>query len=175
MNPFVNYQQRGVELPAGCKNLFDVLRGQIRDTSSPHRVRREGLKDIWPYLSRLLHSKASYRQLIISCYVPRAAILLEFGPFLVGYRPSGLSAMLFIDDTEPLQEQAVRTVFEEAGFAAFSASSIGGGVEPTRVLRYPLPNAVGDATRLITDVLQRGFGLSAQARLGFDYDEHDAP
>jgi hypothetical protein len=29
MNPFVNPNKRGVELPKGCKNLVDVLRAKI--------------------------------------------------------------------------------------------------------------------------------------------------
>lgn len=167
MNPFVNFQQRGIELPGGCKDLVDVLRMEHQRVAEPNRVAlTEGLADIERYVSGLLQPDAKVKQVILFSYDYRAVVCLRFGPFRFGYSPSGLSALVYVDDTEPLQEQAVRTVFEEAGISPFLESG---------VLRYALPNTLTEATNLITDLLRRGFGVREDARLGFHSYDWDAP
>jgi hypothetical protein len=174
MDPFVNYPQRGIALPAGCKDLMDKLRQQPGSESTQKRIYSEGFEQIPGYVTRLLQSKAARRQVTISCAVPTGAMVVEFGPFIMGYRPSGLSVLMFVDGTDPLLEPAVRAVFEEAGLSAFVDSGVGGGVEPMRMIRYPLPDRATEAARLIADVFRKGFGLSERTRLGFDYYEEGA-
>jgi len=173
MNPFVNYQQRGIELPPGCKDLIDTLRTQKTVGPAATRIPAGGLQDIPNYVARLLQSKARGRHLVISSTVPFAAVVLKFGRFLMGHHPSGLSALIFTDSTEPLQEQMVRTVFEQVGFSPFMEYGVGGGVEPTRTLCYPLPDTATEAASLVTAVFQKGFGVSEHARLEFGYYEWD--
>jgi hypothetical protein len=176
MNPFVNFGQRNIQLPPGCKDLMDVLRTLHRKDCGKEDNCKEGLGDIARYLARLLEPRgAESRQVVIFCYAQRAVVSLDFGPFLLGCRPSGLSALIFVDGSEPLQEQAVRTVFEQAGIPPFLASGVPGMEGPTRVLRYALPSTLEDASRVITTLFRRGFGVGEEARLGFQFFDRNVP
>jgi hypothetical protein len=155
---------------------MDVLRTLHRKDSAREDACKEGLRDVAHYLARLLEPPgAESRQVVIFCYAQRAVVSLDFGPFLLGSRPSGLSALVFVDGSEPLQEQAVRTVFEQAGIPPFLASGVPGMEGPTRVLRYALPSTLEDATKLITALFRKGFGVGEQARLGFQFFDRNVP
>lgn len=173
MNPFVNLNQRGIELPPGCKDLIDTLGSQNRQASGAKQGFSEGIDAIPRYVTRLLESKALGRVLSMVCVVPPAAMVLEFGTFFAGYRPGGLSGLVFVDGNEPLLESAVRGVFGEAGFSPFAEFGVGGGVEPMRMLRYALPDRAGEAANLVTNVLIKGFGVPESARFCFNYFERE--
>jgi hypothetical protein len=176
MNPFVNFQKRTIQLPPGCKDLMDVLRTLHREGPRKADTCKERLSDVGHYLNRLLEPPGGEsRQVVIFCYECRAVVCLDFGPFLIGCRPSGLSALVFVDGAEPLQEQAVRTVFEQANIPPFLESGVPGMDGPTRLLRYALPSTVADATRLITALFRQGFGVSKKTRMGFHYLDRNAP
>jgi hypothetical protein len=64
------------------------------------------------------------------------------------------------DGAEPLQEQAVRTAFGQAAIPPFLESGVPGRDGPMRLLRYALPNAVAEATGVITALFQEGFGVN---------------
>jgi len=172
MNSFVNPHQRGVELPSGCKELIDMLRKQGDAASTQEPARFEGFDHVKHYVAAMWQAKAIAKWLVISSPAIRpTAMILQFGQFQLGRRPSGPSAWIYIDGTEPLLETAVRMVFEEAGSCQFAGYGVGGGVEPMRVLVYPLPDVAEQASDLIIAVFERGFGLTRDSRLAFNY--HD--
>ena len=170
MNQFVNYQQRGIELPAGCKDLIDVLRIEHRRVSAPNRAPAEGLADLQRYVSLLMDSKAKLRRLTISFRHGRLPITLALSPFCTGYGPWLVSISVFVDPTKPAEEQAVRRVFDEAGIAPLIKSLVT-GVGPVRALHYPLPSDACDAGRIVAEVLRSAFDVTEQAPLWFDYLE----
>jgi len=172
MNEFVNYNQRGVSLPRGCKDLIDALRQQHPHVAVERQMPAGNFGDLGQYMSRLLNSRATVRRVVISAV--RATIHLEFGPFVMGYRPAGLSALVFVDETDPLQEPAVRAVFEEADIPLFNEFGSTGTAGPMWALRYPLPNVASDAQTLIEELLCRGFGLTRHTPLWFGFDALDA-
>src|SRR5215831_17378673 len=73
-NPFVNPNQRGVELPAGCKDLQDVL--EKAGLSGAFRKRVCGtVNDVRDYVLRLYETEGAERGLIILC-PPKGAFLV---------------------------------------------------------------------------------------------------
>ncbi len=168
MNEFVNFEQRGVELPVGCTDLIDALRRHTNPAVGAKLLPAGGFGDIERHLIHLLKARTGIRHLIISAGHDGATVSLEFGPFQLGCRPAGLSALLFLDDADLSQQQAVRTVFEEAGISPFLEHGLAGIAGPMRVIRYALPNGVQKAAALIRELLEQGFGLSKNAPLWFN-------
>jgi hypothetical protein len=77
--------------------------------------------------------------------------------------------LIFVDGAEPLQKQAVRTVFEQANISPFVESGVPGMDGPTRLLRYALPGTVEEAAKLVTALFEEGFGVSREVGLGFQF------
>ena len=61
MNEFVNFGKRSVDLPAGCKDLIDVLRSAKRTTCSV-----QGIANVARHLPSLLESSAKSKNLVIT-------------------------------------------------------------------------------------------------------------
>src|SRR5579859_187824 len=80
MNPFVDYQKRGIELPEGCKDLIDVLQLARATAEQPPEQQpeppREGLPGIEHFIIRMLASTARSRSLWIDG--DRAAMIALF-------------------------------------------------------------------------------------------------
>src|SRR5690242_4966749 len=66
--PFVNPNQRGVELPAGCKDLMDVLKmdGGGGSTAYSLRMERGKLREVPERVATLCRSKAFLKGLTVS-------------------------------------------------------------------------------------------------------------
>ncbi len=65
MNPFVDYQKRGIELPEGCKDLIDVLQLASATAKHPAEPTPKGVAYIELYLFRLLVPGSKFRSLWI--------------------------------------------------------------------------------------------------------------
>ena len=170
MNQFVNYQQRGIELPPGCKDLIDVLRMEYLRVSELNLAPAEGLSDIERYVSRQMNSRAKFRRLTVSCSHRLDAICLAMSPFCPSHGPWLMSISVSVDPNKPTEERAVRRVFDNAGISPLikTLTAVDGLV---RSLHYPLPSAASDACRIIADVLRSAFGVTEQSPLWFDYLE----
>jgi hypothetical protein len=166
MNPFINYQQRGVELPAGCKDLIDVIGLEQQRASQADRTRAEGLADIERYVSRLMDPRGRLRRLTISCH-GRTVMCLGLSPFCKGHSPWLVSVAVFVDAAKPTEEQEVCRLFDDAGISPLIKSLVT-GAGPARVLYYPLPCEPSAGFLIITQVLRKPFGVTAHTALWFD-------
>lgn len=165
MNEFVNFQKRGIELPAGCKDLIDVL--------APPReaqITVEGLPHIERYLSRLLQSPAQRRSVWIISYAPVTPVILGLIHTTKG--PLPLHAVIFVAQG---RERPIRKVLDEAGIQLKQDDAIpAGDGDFSHVFAGPIPADVTNAARVVSDLLQRGYGLPADVKLEFRYREKAA-
>ncbi len=165
MSNFVDYGKRSVALPAGCKDLIDVLRLRERN-AEPHltkAVELGGLGDVETFIARQLQAAASFSNLLIlwgSGVDNIQAALMD-----------GVLNLFAIMRAKGPREAAVRAVFQHVGVALATGEPINALDAQTRVLRYQLPSNAGIAARLICDVLRRGYGVPEAARLEFYYVE----
>jgi len=162
MNEFVNFQNRSIELPAGCKDLIDVL-------PPPREVRMpvEGFAHVERYLSRLFQSAAKRRSVVIWS--------LDYQEHVrVSNRDGLLTLMVLVDTQDAIREQAVLRLFREAGIPPLRDEDGRGDGIPLRVLFYPLSASVPESAALIRSLLQSVYGIAHDAGLLFHYHERDA-
>jgi len=164
MNEFVNFGKRSVELPAGCKDLIDVLQQAKRYPASTLTIRSaEGLTDVAKYLLRLLELGAKSRYLVITWHEMNYVHLMN---------QEGVLTALAVVHENTHREQAVRGVFAGAGLAPIRDEAVAGW--SVRVLGYPLPDGASSIEELISDLLRTGYGLAENVRLEFGSWESDA-
>ena len=162
MNPFVDPQKRGIELPEGCKDLMDVLQAARAAEAQPPEPPTKGLAHIERYVFRLLASAAKSRALWIDC--DHASLLGLF----CGKR--GLRALVFVDAG---REQAVRALLAESGISPMQDDPLSANGPCSRFLMYPLPVAASGAAQLVRQLLTKGFGLAEDIALEFRYHERN--
>jgi hypothetical protein len=157
MNPFVNYQNRSIELPEGCKDLIDVLKPNSPSKKPSPNVRLT-LADLATYVSRFLESHAKTRSLWI--YGGATAVVG------MARGKERLGAIIFVNLA---REQAVRDIFSDSGMVSFGDNSLPNNM---RSLHYEL-SAISDIERFIRELLMRGFGVTEDTSLRFSYREKD--
>lgn len=168
MNPFVDNQKRGVELPFGCCDLADALANPKKEPHSKHQWKLlNGLQDTERYLDRLLLAPASLSYLSIDL-IPRPHRVQ-----LVHVRDA-LCLLLWIDGTDKDRLPRIRRFFREAGISP--VVDVMGNISlisesSSRTLIYPLPVVAPDAADLITRVLKEGFDISEEAQLYISSNE----
>jgi hypothetical protein len=164
MNKFVNFGKRSVELPAGCKDLVDVLQQAKPHPTSTFTVRSiEGLTDVAKHLLRLLELGAKSRYLVITWHEMNYVQLMN---------QEGVLTALAVVHENTHREQAVRGVFGAAGLVPILDEAVAGW--SVRVLGYPLPGGASSIEELISDLLRTGYGLAKNVRLEFGSWESDA-
>jgi len=164
MSEFVNFGKRSVELPAGCKDLIDVLQQAKGQPASTLTVRSaEGLRDVAKHLLRLLELGAKCRYLVITWHEMNYVQLMN--------QEGELTAQAVVHENTH-REQAVRGVFGAAGLAPIVDEAVAGW--SVRVLGYPLPEGASIIEELISDLLRTGYGLAENVRLEFGSWESDA-
>jgi hypothetical protein len=173
MNQFVNPNQRGFDLPEGCKDLMDVIRQPwlIQATGST-KGERFSEPDYSPgtfghiefHVSRLFMSAAQVRFLTIACSERKVVISLMFCGETLG-------VTLFLDGGDVDRETAVRALFAESGDLPTMDSVASTAGAPSRLLRFPLPASAPKAAEVTADALRKGFGLAEDSKLFFYYHE----
>ena len=164
MNEFVNFRKRGVQLPAGCKDLIDVLQPARRHQASTLAVRSaEGLAEVAKHLPRLLELGMKSRYLVITWHEMNYVQLMN---------QEGVVTALAIVHENTHREQAVRGVFGAAGLTPILDEAVAGS--SVRVLGYPLPEGASSIEELISGLLLTGYGLAENARLDLGFWESDA-
>jgi hypothetical protein len=159
MNEFVNFGKRSVVLPAGCKDLIEVLQQSKRHPTPAWSVCPvEGLGDVGKHLHGLLELGAKSKYLAVSWHE------MNYNHILLMNEDGVLSSLMVIHEDNH-REQAVRGVFSAAGLGPIRDEAVAGW--SVRVLKYPLPDAVSRIEELISDLLRTGFGLAENARLEF--------
>ena len=163
MNKFVDFGRRSVELPAGCKDLIDVLQQAKRHPPSTLTVRlAEGLTDVAKHFTWLLELGAKSRFLVITWHEMNYVQLMN---------QAGVLTALAIVHENTHREQAVRGVFGAAGLAPILDDAPDG--RSVRALGYPLPDDASRIEELISDLLRTGYGLAENGRLEFGSWESD--
>ncbi len=180
MARFVNYQKRGVELPPGCKDLIDVLKGKWKAKADnvfagkweavpkPDLFPSGGIGQIERYVTRILVSPAKFAALIMSSLDKQVVTGLYRHPCADTF-----DVVLFVRRNDEALEQAIRGFFKERGIDHTLDYLCSGGVEPNymRALKYPLPSDAKQTAGLLADLLKGVFALDAEAGLAFAYHE----
>jgi hypothetical protein len=166
MNELVNLGKRGVELPAGCKDLIDVLQQAKRHSASSTLTvsSAEALTDVAKHVLRLVELGAKSKYLVITWHE-----MMNYVQFM--NQGEVVTALVVVHENTH-REQAVRGVFSAAGLAPTLDEAAAGW--SVRVLGYPLPDAAAAIEELISDLLRTGYGLAENVRLEFGYWESDA-
>src|SRR5258708_5746417 len=149
-NPFVDPNQRGVELPAGCKDLHDMLARvggvQLR---GPSRVQAGRISATRYYLAPLYQAKSEGVALVI--------MSLERGALLtVSCRDGRFELTLPLRGGSVFLREAIVEIFGEAALAANARAD-----DEMRAIHIQLPDFWDDAAQRLIDLLIRGYGLPA--------------
>ena len=179
MARFVNYQKRGIELPPGCKDLIDVLKGKAKAkapdtfTGKCEPVPKSdlfpsgGIAQIERYVMRLLVSSAKFAALTVSSLDVQVVAGLYRHP-----DENAFDLMLFVLRKDKELEQSIREFFRRRGIE-HTLDYLCSGVERNymRGLKYPLPSDSKQVAVLLADLLTTVYGLDAEAGLAFVYHE----
>ncbi len=163
MDEFVNYQKRGIDLPAGCKDLIDVLRsGNFWWVPVPDA----GFAQIERYISQLLQCESKPGSVCIWFRDFRNHVNLSF-------KDGALLMVVLVQTADTVREQAALKLFREAGIQPLRVGDFQADGIPCQVLSYPLPGIVAEAAQLTSEFLRKVFGLGEDATLVFLYYEPD--
>jgi hypothetical protein len=159
-NPFVNPNQRGVELPPGCKDLMDVLKlgGSERPgvgwsaTITTPAISSGKLSDVEPRVETFLESGAG-EQL-----------------FSVGIQGGGLHVILLkrgenlsLNFSVPPKQQSVK----DAARRIFQNPKIGQNMGGMEYVSVALNSAKDAVARMIVELLMEGLGVLEGEQLMF--------
>ncbi len=171
MSQFVNFNKRSVTLPAGCKDLIDLLAptGKQRKPSSSvepfaavelHKEHfpSSGLAQLERFVGLLLHPRGEGFALELAAQAISNPIMLYCS------KPEKMAGIL-VDARDVPQEEAVRAFFLHRATEPLLESRH----EGTLTLLYPLPWDVGATSGLVRDLLQEVFALGSDAGLDFEY------
>lgn len=176
MNDFVNYHNRSVQLPDGCKDLFDVLQlanhsenaasspKSAPSTFKPELVSTRGLDHVERYVRRLSKSNASFRFLVITSLIHSKEVTLW-------YKSGSLKMILFFDTFEGARESAVRAFFVQANISPLHDEPSRDPKKATRMVEYPLPTEAPAVVNLITALFRQVYGISELEGLKFYYSD----
>lgn len=170
MNEFVNPQHRGVTLPAGYKDLMDVLAAKkanepvISREGFPtvERFDTNGLAHVENYLIRFLNSQS--KMVFLTFFLKRS----QSAFMLVHFRDVFEAVFLFIEE-DATRQKTVREIFAELGVVPVSDASV--IATKQRVVKYPVVPVLPDALKVVTELLRQAYGVSERAGLGFFYHE----
>ena len=174
MNQFVNPEQRGVDLPEGCKDLMDVIR-------HPWLIRSAGpieggkfsapdygagtFEHIEFHVSRLFMSTAQVRLLnILCCEGNERKVVVS-----LMFRDGALGLTLLLGAEEISCESAIRVLFAKSGALPTIDTVASTGASSSRFLKFPLPTSAPRAALLTADLLLKGFKLAESSKLFFYY------
>ena len=122
MARFVNYQQRGVQLPPGCKDLIDVLKGKAKAKAfrsftgewepvpKPDLFPSGGVAQIERYVVRILVSAAKFAALTVSSLDRQVGVGLCRHP-----DENAFDLMLFVLRRDTELAQSIRDFFGQRG------------------------------------------------------------
>jgi hypothetical protein len=148
-NPFVNPNQRGVELPAGCKDLMDVLKiGGSQQAPGRVQVSHGVLSDVEKHVGEVLESASKQ---LFSVGIPKRRILV-----ILGKREDGLMLNFSIPAK---QQSVVRRMFQEP--------KIGRPIDGMEYVSVTLGPAKDVVAMTIVELLVEGFGVTEGERMMF--------
>jgi len=164
MNPFVNFKQRGVELPRGCKDLNDVLSKFPSPVFGwPHQYKQGTLADVRNCANRLYHrpygEKTPFKQTLFILHWQKNVLLMAT-------RDRGFINIEFmLRPSDAFVSEAITEIFGEK--AQFTPSPI----EGFQTVRVPLPESWEESAQLIIDFLLRAYGISEDDKFIFSFQD----
>ncbi|WP_171160075.1 hypothetical protein [Usitatibacter palustris] len=129
----------------------------------------DGLAQVKPYMARVLASEASSSWAQFSTNSGHTAISL-------GKRDGRLYLALTVEVKQRKREADVRAFFSKRSILPTSdyLGANGGVPEATRIMDFPIPNDVGIAARIATDLLREVYRLRDTTTLDIRFEEHEA-
>jgi hypothetical protein len=155
-NDFVNPNQRGVELPAGCKDLNQVLQkmgAQKRMARPIFPQVRGNLRDVPRYVQRVYMEHYGFSLGVVI----RAAEALLW----VHNLHSGPALTFLLRQQHAMPASLVQDLFGNGGFH----EEVSGEV---KLIRGPLPHLWLEASQVVQKVI-RGYGTAEDAELLFHF------
>jgi hypothetical protein len=171
MNPFVNPNQRGFELPASCKDLNDVLLKADMSQAKQAALTRElgNLTTLRRFVRRLYEGEVPRRVLTVSYEKKRVCLILRNVGDVVT-----LTFQLGSEDR--FVEEAITEIFGEGTLATPAVRK-----DELRTVQVPLPTPMPahlqywqEAAQCVIDLLIRGFGVPEAALFLLTYQEFGA-
>ena len=181
MNEFVNYKKRDIKLPAGCKDLFDLLQqpklecmpteglseikiflSQLKQQPQHDYLPTEGLSDAKRYLTLLMEPPGKKNSLWIDSLNHSFAIGLS-------QRKGALSGLILLAKTDL---EALHKILNDAGIRPTrqAAYEVTGPI--THCIICPLPTDLAAVTNVIDQILRKGFALPEQCILLFRWSRN---
>jgi len=139
-NPFVNPNQRGVELPPGCKDLIDVRR--LPQSRTPLRDGAGSVGDMGDYFGVLAEWKSTGWSLVI-LNMERSTLLI------VSHLVDGYVLRIPADALTHFAMEAAKELFGEDVLGRREDGH-------PNIIPVPLPRFWGDAAQPVIDLLIRG-------------------
>jgi hypothetical protein len=159
MAKFVNYKKRSVTLPAGCKDLLDLLQpakraatgleGQPAPEFREERFHRSGLLQVERFIAMLFASSAELFVLMITIRDDRVPIVL--------HRNRGGGAVVVHPSAEDLDRaRAIRGFFRRLGVKPLHDLPV---PEAFKSLAYVLRGGISHVAGVIDGLLREPYGL----------------
>ena len=159
MSDFIQRSDRSIQLPLGCKDLFDVAEIQNWKPGTGHnqpKISTDKLAYVEGYLAATLDSLGGHVLVGIHVFQGRSYIHLLPDPALA-------APVLFASWNGAAQEQALRTALNDAGLEP--APEAVGRWKARQTLKYLLPADSSLAAKLIGQLFRTGYGLSDLAEV----------
>ena len=159
MNDFVNPQRRSVNLPAGYKDLMEVI--EAKESVKGSKVRRPiierfptgGLSRVEEFLDRFLNSQSEIAVLLLLLVDNSIAFALVRSPGVI-------KAVFTFAKPDTDSEEVVKEVFAEAGINTIPnvpTADVG-----QMMKTYPLPAELTEVLNLVSVVLRRAYEVSGK-------------
>ena len=179
MAGFVNYGQRGVQLPLGCKDLVDVLKrtreivpdfsewasisGWMPAGAQPEYIDQGSLGCIEKHVTRLLTArwKPSFTVIQVGAFPFQLFCETEAGPLVL---------LLAFPEKDSERERAIRGFFRDRCIDPVPDHLP--GRPGWLVIRYALPCVIGPATALMITLLRSAYAISEDTPLHFLFGSH---
>jgi hypothetical protein len=161
MNPFVDSNKRGIDLPFGCKDLSGVPQANFQSRFKSVK----GLDGAEQYIASLLLAPGLTFLSVVE--PPQYQNHLQ-----LGLARDVLSIFLRIDGSDKGRLKTIQEFFQAAGISAIT-DCFGGTINNTssRILIYPLQIEARDAAELIIRLLREAFDVRADVELYFSSNE----
>ncbi len=155
-NEFVDPDQRGVELPAGCKDLHEFLQkmaAQKLRAQSIFPLERGSLKDIPIFLQRL-YMEHYGMSLFVTIRAAKAILLIE-------NRHCGCRLSFLLRKQQPMLAPVVQELFGNTGIEEEARDGV-------RLVRAPLPPLWLEGAQIVESVI-RAYSAADNADLLFQF------
>jgi hypothetical protein len=149
VNPFVNLKKRAIELPAGCKDLSDVLSkvGALRPGVAQYR--QGGFEELRICVRQLHEEFYSTKYFCVSQIAKRVLLMVE-------RERDSFKLWLMVRTSDELMKEAITEIFGEA--AAHPQTEL----RQFEIIRVTLPENWEDAAQVLIDFFLRAYSITEQ-------------